>query len=245
MRQLLAKSLAGLFLFLSATVVQAAPIVVAPGSTVEGKTIAEWTADWWQWAFGQSTPSDAFTDATGEYADVGQSGPVWFIAGTTGGTATRTFDVPSDRYLLFPLVNVVVSEFDFIGTVTEAQLRAAAASVIDGVDSLLAAIDGVSITDPFSYREASPLFSLEAATDNPFGAPAGSLGNAVSDGFWIMLEPLGLGTHTIEFGGTISGAGFSVEVTDTITGVPAPATIVLLGLGLAGLSYQRGRRLGA
>jgi hypothetical protein len=43
---------------------------------------------------------------------------------------------------------------------------------------------------------------------------------AASDGYWLMLEPLSPGTHTIEFGGTAKNTGFQLNVTYTITVVP-------------------------
>ena len=94
-RRFESKTVGAIFLLLSAvSVAEAVPMVLPPGSTVVGKTIGEWTAEWWKWAFSQSVPNDAFTDATGANANVGQSGPVFFVAGTTGGTATREFTVP-------------------------------------------------------------------------------------------------------------------------------------------------------
>ena len=102
-------SAASLLLFSSLSVLVAtspanAFTIVPPRSEVAGKTIGEWTGEWWKWAFSQSVPMDAFTDQTGENANVNQSGPVFFVAGTTGGEATRSFNVPSNKYLLFPLV---------------------------------------------------------------------------------------------------------------------------------------------
>src|SRR5690349_10924639 len=85
----------------------AAPVVVPGGSTVAGKTIGQWTADWWNWT--GSVNGNVFADTTGALATQNQSGPVFFIAGTQGTSVTRSFDVPGDKFVLFPLVNFIVA----------------------------------------------------------------------------------------------------------------------------------------
>jgi hypothetical protein len=37
-------------------------VVLSPGAIVGGKTIAEWSAAWWQWAVALAPPGDPFTD---------------------------------------------------------------------------------------------------------------------------------------------------------------------------------------
>jgi hypothetical protein len=67
------------------------------------------------------------------------------------------------------------------------------------------------------------------------GFPAGTYTDANSDGFWLMLEPLSAGEHTIHFGGTSNPfpaenpllPSFTVDVTDHVTAgaaaIPLPA----------------------
>src|SRR5215210_4141888 len=63
-------------------------------STPYGLTYGEWTARWWQWAY--SIPRDVHPayDDSGKYCAEGQSGPVWFLAGT--------FEHPAERYCTIP-----------------------------------------------------------------------------------------------------------------------------------------------
>jgi hypothetical protein len=52
--------------------------ILPPGSTVHGKTIGEWTQDWWNWYFSFPAAIEPYgdaplTDTTGEHAADGQS----------------------------------------------------------------------------------------------------------------------------------------------------------------------------
>src|SRR5688572_22112145 len=60
--------------------------VFDPDSSPYGKTYGEWSADWWTCAV--NTGFAAFSD-TPESCNVGQTEPVWFLAGTFGGSAER------------------------------------------------------------------------------------------------------------------------------------------------------------
>src|SRR5919201_6517858 len=59
--------------------------LIQPDQTFAGKTYGEWSASWWQWAAPVPAESSPITDTTGTRCGVNQSGPVWFLAGTTGG----------------------------------------------------------------------------------------------------------------------------------------------------------------
>jgi hypothetical protein len=220
--------------------------VLPPGSTVAGKTIGEWSASQWQWAVSFDTTMDnPFTDTTGEHAGLNQSGPVFYLAGTTGGSETRSFSVPAGLHILVPLLVAEIAEVESPGS-TPAEIRTEVNNLADLIDELHASIDGVPVPDLFSHREESPDFSMNSAPNNIVGLPAGDSGVAVADGYWLMLEPLSIGeTFVLNFGGAVSSFGFSVDATDTITVVPEPATATLglLALGLLGMCYRRRKRV--
>jgi hypothetical protein len=78
-----------------------------PGVIPPNKRYQDLSAEWWQWVF--SIPTDRnpliVTDGTEMACGASQSGSVVFLAGTLGGTATRTCTVPTGTSLFVPLFN--------------------------------------------------------------------------------------------------------------------------------------------
>lgn len=211
------------------------------GSVVEGKTLGEWSAEWWQWALSYPVSNNPLLDTTGSSASLGDVGPVFFLAGRafSSGIVNRTFAVPAGKFIFFPLINSFSSEE---GTVTE--MRAALATFAANTTELHASVDGVAIPDLFSHRELSPVFDITLPPDNIFGADPRVYSPSVSDGYWLMLEPLSPGNHIINFGGT--SGDFSLDVTYA---TPEPSSFMLslcAGAALAlGLVRRRAMRRGA
>lgn len=175
--------------------------VLPGGSTVAGKTIGDWTTDWWKWALGIPAPGDPLGDTTGADAQTGQSGPVFYLAGAIGDSppATRTFTVPADKYLLFPLINWVgYGGADPGYASVKEEITAITTGTIDPA-KLVATIDGTAIPNLASHRESfsGDAFALPLVDNNSFGHPAATYPDAYADGYWIMLAPLGSGTHTL------------------------------------------------
>lgn len=171
------------------------PGVFPPGSHPYGRTYGEWSAQWWQDAVRVTTLAGC------PMASAGPHNQVWLLAGTTGGSATRSCTVPTGKAILFPIINAECSTAEGNGT-TEQQLRDCARALMDQVTVVAATVDGASLhglTPPNSpYRVESPLFNFDALSGNPFGIPTGTT-PSVSDGYWIMLHPLPPGVHTIHF----------------------------------------------
>jgi len=158
-------------------------------------------------------------DPTGAFCAEGQSGYVWFLAGTFGGSATRNCTVPPGRALFFPILNTAyAAPFDCLGPPGPVgpcdvdALRASAAADLNNPTTLQATVDGVALQNLTAYRAQSPVFSYSVTADNILGIPAGTYAPAVSDGYWLMLQPLSAGMHTIHFKG-VRADGFETEVT--------------------------------
>ncbi len=193
-------------LMLAPTVTQASSNpntnVLTVDSTPYGMMYGEWSVKWWQWAVSIPAATNPLTDTKGQFCDVNQSGNVWFLAGTTGGSATRTCTIPAGKAIFLPIVN----QFDCCESgQTVDDMRKNVTYQIDNVTSMDFKLDGVSMQNLFSYRAPSPrIFDLILPDGNIFGVPPGVYGPTVSDGYYLMLAPLHKGQHTIDFAGSIS-----------------------------------------
>lgn len=192
------------------------PGVLPPQAAAYGQTYGEWSARWWQWAVSFPEELNPVIDETGENCGVGQSGPVWFLAGTFGQTAERTCSVPSGKALLIPIVNAfwlapADVEFavwladDVLGldssSLTDGELmRLAAQWQIDHSHDLSCTIDGEPVRNLGMYRTQSPEFSATLSElFEDFGYEATTYTPCVSDGYWVLLAPLPPGEHLIRF----------------------------------------------
>lgn len=205
------------------------PHVLPPSSEAFDKTYQEWTAAWLQWAVSIPAASNPMNDLTGTFAAIGQSGKVWFLAGTLGPSTTpvtpvvRSISIPKGTALFFPLVNyfwINTPEYgDPLWSPTqEAFARDTLATSIDTANGLSLRIDGRSVPNLSDYRFKSTAAECSIpplATDNIFQADlVNNPYHCVADGYWVLLPPLSVGSHTIRFtGGVISPSPFSLDVT--------------------------------
>jgi hypothetical protein len=215
----------------------ASDYVLDPGSEVGGRTIAEWTEEFWIWAIGAPSSGNPFFDETGQFANQRNDGDVFFLAGTisnidpadpdpTPGFAERDITVCAGVPLLVPMINVVLSEpetpaADQAGTLDE---------LLSPINALFLSIDGEPVPDLFSHYEQTEPFSLGELQDNTLGeelpffrdprgpvdpetglpppvAPGTRLEPAMGAGWYVMIDGLPPGEHTLEYGGGIDGNG--------------------------------------
>lgn len=179
------------------------PKVLPLDSSPYGSTYGEWSARWWQWVMAVPAATNPNLDTTGANCGVGQVGPVWFLAGAFGGSFNRTCTVPAGKALLLtPLTQLNGSgAFDCEPTAPGLcnlnSLRALAAAFADNPTTLEVVVDGHRLKNVGRYRIQSPAFSITYPEGAVFGLPSGTLMPNVSDGYWLLLAPLSVGTHTI------------------------------------------------
>lgn len=196
------------------------------------------TAKWWEWVLAIPPEDNPLVDETGENCDVDQKGPIWYLAGTTGVSAERECTIPEGKDILFPIINVFCSEITDEGLIKDiinvpmeedippSQLKrgliGCAEFFMDQVDILQVTIDGEEIEDLEDFRVQSTPFKIAYPEDNVFGVETtNEPQKSIADGFWILLEGLEPGEHTIEFTGGISednpSGPFAVSVTYHLT----------------------------
>ena len=237
--------------------------VLAPGALHEGKTIAEWTAAWWTWAWNSPAGADPLSDSSGALANQNNGGPVFFMAGSnSNGAVVRAFDVPGGRALLVPMINywencvgdIAISCAPNYVPDPGAVLLANSETYRSAVTHSFVTIDSTPVPDPLTHWEVSSVFSGGVAQPGTIlvalyaGAGIDITGLDISpslvSGYYAMVTGLSPGTHTITYGGATNAfGGFNYQVTANINvlAVPEPEMVGLLlaGLGTVGWCARR------
>lgn len=197
-------------------------VVFPPNAHPYGRSLGAWGAEWWTWMGQYPLAESPITDSGAvTYGDAGEQpdGHAWFLAGTFGGPGERTLTVPKGKALLVPLINWDVwapEDCWWIGASEEPDSCSAAdlQGFLDGfmtehVTDLSLTVDGTAITDLFDYRATSGAFSLDLLADSlwtDFGYTPGPRNPNLSDGYYVMVKPLGEGTHEVHFSADVDGS---------------------------------------
>lgn len=197
--------LVGLFLLLTLPIALADTInpgVYSTGSAPYEIPYSKWTVKWTQWITSIPKDKNPAADSDGRNCAVNQTGPVWFLAGTFGGSVIRTCSIPSGKAILTPIISGFCTPLtDNVNTTSD--LVKCAHEGNDGA-VLGASIDGVQLQNPQNYRITSDRSPFTIPAWNPYGFHAGNT-TTVVDGFWLFLQPLLPGDHTVHFVGSFIG----------------------------------------
>jgi hypothetical protein len=203
-------------------------------STTDGQTYAQYAADWWTWALSiEGNMNPVIDDGP---CDQAQPADVFFLAGNTGGTVTRSCTVPATKPLFFPILNTF--SMACTETVTDCA-DATGQHMIDNANaaystppiSMQVEIDGASLTDLEQYYAVTAEFDDPRESDDPdqpfatdctgpvransCGVAVGSPRPLAGSGYWILMKPLTVGSHVVHFQGRVPG--FSLNVTYNLT----------------------------
>ncbi|HEY5911035.1 MAG TPA: hypothetical protein VJA21_10575 [Verrucomicrobiae bacterium] len=187
------------------------PGVIPPQALPNGMTYGQWGAEWWKWVYATPVDQNPIQDPDGRFGSQGQSGQVWFLAGTFGETVVRSMTIPVGKKIFFPLVNYFndypCPDPNFQpapGQTLEQFLTEGAGWWLAHVTNMTVTVDGESLGNLFNYRGTSSLTTFVGDPSWVAMDPCvtGEPQVGVSDGYWIMLAPLPPGQHTIRFTAT-------------------------------------------
>ena len=168
-------------------------LVYAAGEEIDGASLGEWSARYWQWVTSLPVGENPAQDPTGALCGYGQTGPVFFIPRNMPPCT-----VPEGVSVFLPIAGSQCSTLEpppFHGD-DEASLTACAAIEADRYTRIVVRVNGEVVPDVEHYRAASPVFSMQLPENNIFAVPAGT-GLAVADGYHVVFRPLQPGTYEI------------------------------------------------
>jgi hypothetical protein len=188
------------------------PGVFPPRSTPQGMTYRKWAAEWSEWIFSIPTDQSPFFDPDGQFCQVNQAGPVFFLGSNFGGTTVRHCDVRPGQSILFSPAGITGILYLDANTVEE--LKAGVLDVLAPI-SVSADIDGVALRNLERYSFVSPLHDLTLPPDNVLGLPPGDY-QAIDAGYFLMHAPFEKGRHVIHFHAEAAAYDFVSDVTYVI-----------------------------
>ena len=193
------KPIAILIFSLAAATACAADLVLPPGAPLGDRTPLQLSVQWWQWAMMVPGEGSPVNDATGANCGAGQTGDVWFLAGSFKmGKVRRTCEVPAGKALFFP----ILQKGDRSRSCEEAR-RGAGLTSLSALD-IWAELDGVLVSFPKRYRVTTQdCFDVYAKVSPMLGQHEAF--PSASDGYWLLVAPLSTGRHVLKFGGRYNG----------------------------------------
>jgi hypothetical protein len=181
-------------------------------TNVFGMSYGDWVTAWWQYIYAiPKGTNPTLPNVTSGSCDP-EAGPVCFLAAIVSNsnvTTTRHWTIKAGMPIFFPIINAECSTVEaspFFGK-DEAALRTCVSKlVVNNIDSnsLKVTLDNREIRSLPDYRVQSPVFGFTLPKDNILGVTT-LTGQAVSDGYWLMLKPLDPGKHTLKFSAKFKG----------------------------------------
>ncbi len=147
------------------------PAVLPPDARVQGLTLGDWTAKFWQALASIPADQNPLLGHLWPTCNLDQVGNVGVGAGY-GASGSVDCEMPNGMILYVPIVGAECSNIEpppFYGG-NEAELRACALQFVPS--NLSATIDGIPVNNLGKYTTLSPLFQFTVPEDNFLGVPA-------------------------------------------------------------------------
>jgi hypothetical protein len=188
--------------------------VFRPGSEPYGAHYPVWAARWGRFAFQTPVPKNPL--AHPELCGANRYGVRFMSAANGGTTATIRCRLPEGTPILMtPGGGLCSGVTDNL--FTRRELAACANQFVDGITNVRLRVDGERVRRIWAFRVTSPLVTLDLPTDNLFGVPAQTTPMVLA-GWFVMLRPLPVGSHTLvahdEFGGATAQLTVKLTVVD-------------------------------
>lgn len=179
---------------------------------------------WWQYMVSIPVTESPSLDTTGTWCGIGQNGKVWFLGGNfSSGAVTRECTLSSNKRLFFPVGNT----FNINGLCLQNNV-----DLPDHVESTSVTIDGKDIDAIRSVKSVkfdvalpqSNILGLicKDGSGNPVILPRGFYTSAMSSGYYVLLDPLPVGFHTLQItGNDADGNDGNHDIIYNLTVVPA------------------------
>ena len=174
------------------------PGLFSPNSSPYNVPYKEWIAKWWQWNYNILNVTHPREHYSAERCDENQNGPVWFLPDSAEGSHERQCTIPTGKAILVPLATGIWHN-DGTESITDSDLPRLAKSCNNGAIFGSTSIDGQRLKDLEKYRSETGFFKLNVTRveGNYFGATKAGSWTAYADGYFLFIEPLPKGQHTI------------------------------------------------
>jgi len=172
------------------------PGIYSRDSKPFGTQYGDWLVRWSQWFIQIPADINPREHYTPERCATDQSGPVWFLTDILKEKEERTCTIPSDKAILLPILSGTcwTDKTDPIPMTEQEITKCAMAGNEYG--KISATLDGKTIQNLNNYRTQSPFFNITVPENNVFNNMPG-VWKAKTDGFFLFLEPLSPGNHTL------------------------------------------------
>jgi len=158
------------------------PFRIIPDEPGTGRSQAKLTTDWWQWSYSIPAAQSPFNDTTGEFANVNQSGPVFFLTGALFGVPggqslsepiTRSITVNDKTKVFFPVLNVEwdnvqLKEFYGLPALNPSELRHLNEANMETATGMFLVIDGKTLFSNADWNN-NRVQSFRQVTPTPKG----------------------------------------------------------------------------
>ncbi len=194
--------------------------VLSNSAIVNGKSIREYTKDWWKYVLSFDCAHNPLIDASSPI--IGQTGPIHCLVGSPSGITTKYVDVERSQTILVPVINVIRSYPSLDpsfkpapGQSVEVFLKRESGKFINQVTEKRAFLDGKPIAITIVNRIGSGLFSVKGNKDlvNCLDCVTGKNQSAVSDGYWVAFKDLSKGQHILRVTAEVPQQGIKLDAT--------------------------------